>query len=254
MVRTLLKTAFLSSLFYIPLNADFIGGELSVGVYSHTPKGYAAYDIYGMESKTSIEDTLHWTESQDLFFKAYLEHPLPVISNIKLEYNDLSHQGSGPVSGFTWGDISDFTGDLSNKLDMHAFDVTLYYELIDNWASLDTGLTLRHVYGDIYVKAGNMFMTQEETIDYDTWIPMIYMKGRFDVPTTDITFQAELNAITFSSSTMYDALFTMRYTAVMGLGIEGGYRMMHLDDNELAAGLALDVDFKGPYAAVVWDF
>ena len=97
-------------------------------------------------------------------------------------------------------------------------------------------------------------MSQEEKIDYDTWIPMVYMKGRFEVPTTDLSFQAELNAITYSGSTMYDALFTARYTVGMGLGIEGGYRFIHLDDNELAAGLAIDVDFNGPYAAVVWDF
>lgn len=254
MVRSLFKTAFISLLLYIPVNADVIGGEIAVGVYSHTPKGYASYDIYGMESQTSIENTLHWEESQDLFFKAYLEHPLPVIPNVKLEYNDLSHQGSGPVSAFTWGNITDFTGDISNKLNMHAFDVTLYYELVDNWASLDTGLTLRHVYGDITVVTGNTFISQEEKIDYDTWIPMLYMKGRFEVPTTDLTFQSEFNAITYGGATMYDALFTLRYTAGMGLGIEGGYRLIHLEDNELAAGLALDVDFNGPYAAVVWDF
>lgn len=255
MIRSLLKTIFLSPLICMPVNADTIGGELFLGTYSHTPKGYASYDIYNTESKTSVEDTLNWEESKDLFFKAYFEHPVAFLPNLKLEYSNFSHEGSGPVGGFTWGHISDFSGDISNSLDMRALDVTLYYELLDNLAGLDAGLTLRRIYGDISVVAGNAFMTsQEEKVSFDNWIPMLYMKGRFDLPATDLSFQTELNAINYEDATMYDALFTLRYTFGMGLGIEGGYRLIHLEDNELAAGLAIDIDFNGPYAAVVWDF
>jgi outer membrane protein len=259
MIRSLFKTVFLPLLVSIPVNADAIGGELSLGVYSHTPNGYATYDFYDTESKTSVEDTLHWGESKDLFFKAYFEHPIPYLPNVKLEYNDFSHEGSGQVSNFTWGGISGFTGDIYNTMDMQAFDVTLYYELLDNWVSLDTGLTMRHIYGDIYLETTTTMMNQSyeydpERAEYDEWIPMVYLKTRFELPDTDLMIQAELNAISYSGSTMYDALFTLRYTFDMGLGIEGGYRIIHLEDNDLGADLAIDVDFKGPYAALVWDF
>lgn len=259
MIRSLVKTVFLPLLVSIPVNADTIGGELSLGVYSHTPKGYATYDFYDTEAKTSVEDALHWGESKDLFFKAYFEHPLPYLPNVKLEYNDFSHEGSGKVSDFSWGGISGFTGDIYNTMDMQAFDVTLYYELLDNWVSLDAGLTMRHIYGDIYVETTTTMMNQSyeydpERAEYDEWIPMVYLKTRFDLPSTDLMVQAELNAISYSGSTMYDALFTLRYTFDMGLGIEGGYRLIHLEDNDLGADLAIDVDFKGPYAALVWDF
>lgn len=259
MIRTLVKTLFSTLLVSLPVNADAIGGELALGAYSHTPKGYATYDFYHTEAKTSVEDTLHWKESKDLFFKAYFEHPLPYLPNIKLEYSDFSHEGSGQVSDFSWGGISGFTGDIYNTMDMQALDVTLYYELLDNWASLDTGVTLRHVYGDIYLETRTVMMNHQyeykpERAEYDAWIPMVYLKTRFELPTTDLMVQAELNAISYESATMYDVLFTLRYTFGMGLGIEGGYRIIHLEDNELAEDLALDVDFKGPYAALVWDF
>ena len=259
MVRSLFKTAFLPLLLHIPVYADMIGGELSAGVYSHTPKGYATYDFYDRESKTSVEDTLHWEESRDLFFKAYVEHPLPYLPNLKLEYNSFSHEGSGEVSDFSWGGISGFTGDIYNTMDMQAFDVTLYYELLDNWASLDAGLTLRRIYGDIYLETKTVMMNQSyhyepEKAEYDEWIPMLYLKTRFELPTTELMFQTELNVISYEGSTMYDALFTLRYTFGMGMGIEGGYRMIHLEDNDLGANLSIDVDFNGPYAAVVWDF
>ncbi|MFT7879453.1 MAG: TIGR04219 family outer membrane beta-barrel protein [Sulfurimonas sp.] len=259
MIRTLVKTVFSTLLISIPINADTIGGELSLGGYSHTPKGFATYDFYDSEARTSVEDTLHWEESKDLFFKAYFEHPVFFLPNVKLEYSDLSHEGSGQVSNFTWGGISGFSGDIYNKMDMQAFDVTLYYELLDNWVSLDTGITLRHVYGDITVETRTTMMMQQyeyepEKAEYDEWIPMVYLKTRFELPTTDLMLQAELNAISYEGAAMYDALFTLRYTFGMGLGIEGGYRIIHLEDNDLGANLAIDVDFKGPYAALVWDF
>jgi outer membrane protein len=259
MIRTLVKTVFSTLLVSIPLNADTIGGEVTLGIYSHTPKGYATYDFYDKEAKTSVEDTLNWEASGDLFFKAYFEHPISFLPNLKLEYSGFSHEGSGEVSDFSWGGISGFTGDIYNTMDMEAFDITLYYELLDNWASLDAGLTLRRVYGDIYLETKTVMMNQSyhyepERAEYDEWIPMVYLKTRFEFPTTDLMFQAELNAISYESATMYDALFTLRYTFGMGLGVEGGYRMIHLEDNDLGANLAIDVDFKGPYAAVVWDF
>lgn len=259
MIRSFVKTLFSTLLVSLPVYADTIGGELSLGVYSHTPKGDASYDFYDKEAKTSVEDTLNWEESKDLFFKAYFEHPLPYLPNLKLEYSGFSHKGAGEVSDFSWGGISGFTGDIYNTMDMQAFDVTLYYELLDNWASLDAGLTLRRIYGDIYLETKMVMMNQSyhyepERAEYDEWIPMVYLKTRFELPTTELMFQTELNAISYEGATMYDALFTLRYTFGMGLGIEGGYRLIHLEDNDLGANLAIDVDFRGPYAAVVWNF
>jgi len=40
----------------------------------------------------------------------------------------------------------------------------------------------------------------------------------------------------------------------MGLGIEGGWKTLHLETTDLVEGLMLDIDFSGPYAAIVWDF
>jgi hypothetical protein len=40
----------------------------------------------------------------------------------------------------------------------------------------------------------------------------------------------------------------------MGLGLEAGYKSMHIDSEDLADGLVVDVDSSGPYAAIVWDF
>ncbi|MDD3500714.1 MAG: TIGR04219 family outer membrane beta-barrel protein [Sulfurovum sp.] len=259
MIRSFVKTLCSTLLVSLSVHADTIGGEIALGVYSHTPKGYATYSFYDKEAKTSVEDTLNWKGSSDLFFKAYFEHPLPYLPNLKLEYSNFSHKGSGKVSDFSWGGISAFTGDIYNTMDMRAFDVTLYYELLDNWASLDAGLTLRRIYGDIYLETKMVMMNQSyhyepERAEYDEWIPMVYLKTRFELPTTELMFQTELNAISYEGATMYDALFTLRYTFGMGLGIEGGYRLIHLGDNDLGANLAIDVDFRGPYAAVVWNF
>ena len=40
----------------------------------------------------------------------------------------------------------------------------------------------------------------------------------------------------------------------MGLGLEAGYKVFHLENDELKDSLNVDIDFSGPYATVIWDF
>ena len=63
------------------------------------------------EHLRALDETFGFSEEQDLFLKAYLEHPFPLLPNVKLGYTTLSHDGSSNVDGFTWGDIDNFTWD-----------------------------------------------------------------------------------------------------------------------------------------------
>ncbi len=53
------------------VHADTIGGEASLGIFNHAPSGNASYS----GTSSSLEDTLGFSEEQDIFLKAYLEHP-----------------------------------------------------------------------------------------------------------------------------------------------------------------------------------
>ena len=251
-MKPLNKLLLLTLLFSHTTYADIIGGEISLGVYNHAPSGHASYTlpITGTPSSADLEDTLGWSSAQDVFFKAYLEHPLPLVPNIKLGLTKLSHDGTGSVSLFSWGEIIHYSGDVESALDLQMTDVTFYYEFLDNWVELDAGLTARYISGDIDVNT----LLSNEHVTFSSWIPMVYTKARFNFPSTDVSLQLEANAISYNGTTFYDYELSARYTFTMGLGIEAGYKTFHLDSNDLTTGLESNMDFSGAYAAVVWDF
>ena len=227
------------------IHADTIGGEISLGFFNHQPNGNASYK----GSAADMEESLGFSEEQDIFFKAYLEHPLPVIPNIKLGYTILSHEGSSSVGNFTWGDTT-YNGTIDSSLSLDMTDVTLYYEFLDNWAETDAGLTLRYISGDMDVHNS----LGSDVADFSTWVPMLYGKVRFTLPVTDLSFQLEANAISYWDITAYDYELSARYTLALGVGLEAGYKAFHLDSDDLVNGFHADMDFSGPYAAILWDF
>ncbi|HFQ60876.1 MAG TPA: TIGR04219 family outer membrane beta-barrel protein [Epsilonproteobacteria bacterium] len=248
----LTKITLLSLLLFRPLFGDIIGGEVSLGYYNHAPSGNALYTtpLTGTASSADLEDTLGWSDAQDVFLKAYFEHPLPFIPNVKLGFTKLSHDGTGAASLFSWGDIVNFSGEINSQLDLRMTDVTLYYELLDNWIELDAGLTGRYLSGDIQVDT----VLESENVSFSSWIPMLYAKARFNVPSTDFSLQFEANGISYQGATFYDYELSARYTLAVGLGLEAGYKAFHVDSDDLSSGLESNMDFTGAYAAVVWDF
>jgi outer membrane protein len=227
------------------LPADTIGGEVSLGFFNHQPNGNASYK----GNEADIEDTLGYSEEQDIFLKAYLEHPLPLIPNIKLGYTTLSQEGSSNVNDFTWGDTT-YNGTIESSLSLDMSDITLYYEFLDHWTEMDAGVTLRYISGnmDVYNSSSS------DVADFSAWVPMLYGKVRLNLPTTDLSLQLEANAVSYWDITTYDYELSARYTLAMGVGLEAGYKAFHIDSDELVNGFDADMDFSGPYAAAIWDF
>ena len=199
-----------------------------------------------------------------MILKAYFELPLPFVPNVKLAYSNFSQSGEGTVTSFSWGGIVGLDGIVDTSLDLQMYDLTAYYELLDNVVEIDAGLTLRYLSGDMSVTPTADFalpglipdisVSAPQVTDIDMWIPLLYGKARFNIPSTDISLQFEANGLTYQDTTFYDYELSARYTFSMGLGLEAGYKSMHIDSEDLADGLVVDVDSSGPYAAIVWDF
>jgi len=227
--------------------ADIIGGEVNLGYYEHTPSGTVQYD----GDIIDIEKTLGWKKENDMFLKAYIEHPLPIIPNIKLGYTEFSHSGSErPTGNIHWGGkIFSVTDQLDSSFDLKMYDVALYYEILDNWLNADVGINIKYVDGSIDIKS----TTEHEQATFSTPIPMLYAKARVDVPATDISFQVEGNYVSYDGNTLYDVEAGIRYTLALGLGIEAGYKGMKLKLDDID-DLSMDTDFSGAYGKLVWDF
>ena len=93
------KLALVTLLTLSQVHADMIGGEASLGFFNHDPSGNASYK----GTSSSLEETFGFSEEQDLFLKAYLEHPFPLLPNVKLGYTTLSHDGNSSVDGLHMG-------------------------------------------------------------------------------------------------------------------------------------------------------
>ena len=223
--------------------ADFIGGEVNLGYYNHSPSGDTTYK----GDTIDIEDDLKWESSGDVFFKAYLEHPAPIIPNIKLGFTNFSHDGNGQVTqDFIWnGQKFSKNEKLETELDLSIYDITLYYEILDNWLNFDIGINIKYLDGTVDVN--------QEHKSFQTPIPMLYTKARVDLPATDISFQAEGNYISYDDNTLYDLEIGARYTLALGLGFEVGYKSFKLKIDDID-DLSMDTNFNGMYGKVVWDF
>ena len=234
--------------------ADSVGGEVSAGIFSHSPSGVLSYELPLSSQQIDSGEILGWEDTQNIMIKASLEHPLPLLPNLKLGYSKISFDASASVQSLDWGALNGYDGSIESGFDLTMHDVTLYYELLDNWVSIDTGITARHLDGAVFLETQNPLLSYGKSVGFDTWIALLYLKGRIEVPATDLSFQMEANALALSDTSMYDLELSARYTVMLGLGIEGGYRAVSLDSYTLVPGLDMDLDFSGPYAAIVWDF
>ena len=243
----MIKKYLLPLVFSTFLWADTIGGEASIGFNYHSIEGSSSYNTLG---SIDLVDTLGFSSTQDIFLKAYIEHPFPLFPNVKIGYTSFSYDASSLVSSFSWGDIRNFTGKIDNSLSLSYTDATLYYELLDNWTEIDAGFTFRSLKGDMRIESAR----KSDTVSYSSLVPMLYGKARFNIPSTDISFQAEMNLMRLSGMTAYDYELSARYSFTMGLGIEAGYKTFHLDSDDLADSFKTDIDIAGPYVSAVWDF
>jgi len=225
--------------------ADFLGGEISVGYMNEQPSGNFSYQ----GSQGDVENTFGWKSQNTILAKAYLEHPIPIIPNIRLTYTKLSHSGSGQVTNFTYGG-KHYSGTIKTDFDTDIIDGTLYYEILDNWISLDLGLNAKYIDGTASVDNDLIGKSQA---DLSAVIPTLYAKARFDIPETNFSFQAEGDMISYSGNTLYDLYLSARYTIIAGVGVEAGMKKLKLKLDDID-DITADVDFTGIYLSVVWDF
>ena len=224
--------------------ADVIGGEISLGYLNNKPSGTFNYK----GDTNDVEETFGWKSESSFVAKAYIEHPVIFIPNIRASYTSLSHFGNG-TKNFVFGGVN-YSGAISTKFDADIIDATLYYEILDNWLNLDVGINAKYIDASASVKSNN---TNKNSADISFVLPTLYLKARLDIPMSDFSFQAEGDIITYSKNRLYDLTLSARYTFALGFGIEAGIKKLKFKIDDID-DVTADIDFTGLYAAAVWDF
>ena len=243
-------------------NADFIRVEAGAGAWSYKPSGVVTYtDNYGTLNNTSQEKA-QTSAYAWIFFK----HPLPIIPNLRLEYATIHDDGkaSGSYDG-----IKAPVGTPST-LDLTQYDIIPYYNLLDNtfWTTIDVGIDVKIIQLDYTAKGVSQFSGSDTSsvlgvpTDYNTKgtapLPLVYLRGRVEIPFTDIGIEADAKYITYDGNTAYDIRAKVDYTfgfiPVVQPAIEVGYRAQKYDFTSEDKKTKVNMDFSGVYMGIMARF
>jgi len=222
-----------------------------LGVYAGAGQWKSDYDGKAGEPSITLDD-LGVKEHNNNFFYIALEHPVPIIPNIRLETIDIKSRQSSDISKTFIIDGTPYTaGDhVTSEFDLSHTDVTLYYEILDNWLNLDLGITARKFDGFVWAES----TTSSRKVKIDDTLPMLYAKFQFDLPFSGLSAGVDVNYVSYSGDKVsdYSAKVSYLFDSVLDIGLEGGYRKLSVtvDDDDLKANL----DLKGPYVALIAHF
>jgi outer membrane protein len=201
-----------------------------------------------------LEDLGLQDQDSNFYFVA-LEHPIPLIPNIRLQHNDVSLSETGVISqqfvldGVTYNVseavVSDF--DLSHT------DATLYYEVLDNWVNLDLGITFRMFDGHLDLRGATSGSASQEL---DETVPMIYGKAQFNLPFSGFYATAGGNFVSYSGNNVSDLQASVGYMSdglVLDFGVELGLRNFSIELDDVS-DLDADMELEGPFASVYLHF
>ena len=240
------------------LSADFARIEMGVGAWMQTPSGSLSYTESGLTgSDISNED-----QETSGYAWLLIKHPVPILPNLRLEYSSVSSDG------LVEGGFKDFTiptGESATPtLEMTQFDIIPYYNILDNtfWTTIDLGLDIKVIDTSYTAGAIEEPITGTELFEgysdsATTIIPLLYARGRVEIPATNVGLEADVKYISYADATMYDVRakvdYTLDFIPVIQPAVEVGYRMIKMETDE-SGEAKVDLEFSGIYAGVMVRF
>ena len=230
-------------------NADILSLSVGGGAWNETPDGNYQTTNIG-DDEVNVTDNLFWDKESQGYIFATLEHPIPMLPNIKIAHTKIEHDGSGDVSlsslNFKFDGI-DFNGNITNDISIESLDLYAYYEILDNVVSLDLGLNIRNLKIAYNIKETTSSAAVSDSVS--ATLPMLYaMVGA--TPWPGLTISGELSYIAYSGNSISDFTAKVAYTTDYFVGLELGYRKQtyELDDiSDTDADLSFDGVFAGAY-------
>ncbi len=160
-----------------------------------------------------------------------VEHFIPLIPNVMVRRTAIDWTGNSDSASGTLGGLINLSGNIDATLDINMTDATLYYELLDNWVTIDVGLTARRIDGTVSLTETATSLSDQAALDYT--IPMLYAHTRFDLPFSGLAFGIRGNGIGFEDNTLLDLEaylhLEMDLFPTLDVGIQGGLRRLSLD-------------------------
>lgn len=155
----------------------------------------------------------------------YLEHPVPLLPNIRLDFT--------PESSFTGSDGAAGT----NKVSLDQTDITPYYEILDNVVDLDIGVTFKVLDGKV-----------EGTLnqEFSEVIPMGYLGAGINLVGTGLRIAGDVKYIEYNGDSLSDSRIKAVWNINKMVQVQGGYRYETLKIND-HYDINSNVVIEGPF-------
>jgi len=230
-----------------------------VGVYASAQKWN--YDIDGYVSSGSgnidFNDDLGYDDNDNNSYFVALEHPVPVLPNIKIQQNHLEGNAVGTASKDITFNTRTFPEgmDIVSSYDFSNTDYTLYYEILDNWVNLDLGITGKDFDGYVLMEypPGIGSIPNNGRVNFKGIVPMLYGKAQFDLPLTGFNVGTTMNIGQTTDDKINDYTMYFGYEGETGFGFEVGYRNFTVEFDDFD-DLSTDFTFDGYYASLNFHF
>lgn len=220
--------------------ADIIGASAGAQYWKQSWDG----DVQSGSQAVDVNRDLGYDDDNGTSIYVALEHPVPVLPNIRLQRTDIEISEKNQLSrSFTFdGDVYAIADTVDSTTDLTHTDATFYYELLDNWVNLDLGLTVRMFDGEVRLASS----TSEGSIELDDPVPMLYANARFNLPLTGLYAQAVGNVISVNDNSITDLSVGIGYEVAV-VSLEAGYRSfdVSLEDDDEEAGITVDGIYLG---------
>jgi outer membrane protein len=234
-------------------SADFIGFRIGASAWNQNYEGtvQSGPDTLDVENVLGLD-----SETNNSFYVAF-EHPVPLIPNVKLARTEMDTEEENTISeGFIFDDTPFSANSLVRTVsDLSHTDLTLYYEVLDNWVSLDLGITVRQFDEGISLsyrlQEDGLSVSASEKID--DVLPMLYAAAKFDLPFTGLYAGGDVNAVSYDGDSLFDYKINIGYETSLGFGAEVGFRSFELDYEDSRTEKA-DITVDGGYASIFYHF
>lgn len=196
-----------------------------------------------------MHDDLGYDKSDQSVIYLGVEHPIPLLPNVRVSYSDLSDDGSHTVVSPIKFDGKTFTGDTRSSYDIKMLDGTFYWSPLNNWIQLDLGVTVRQLDADFKIRGAG----QEARESVNKTFPLGHVAAEVDLPFTGTYVGGEVNAIGYDGSNLTDYDAHLGWRSDFLLGVELGYRRMKIKLDDVG-GVDSNLKIGGPYLAATLNF
>ncbi len=224
--------------------------DVQAGLWQPQPTGTIASNGDSID----FEDDLNYKENDTNTFMASLEHPVPVLPNVRVRHFSSSDSAKGEVQGERT--FKGFTYQANRKVrseyDITMTDATFYYNIdFVPWLQVDLGLTGRQLDMSVLIEERDGSNSREASAE--AVVPMGHVGARVDVPLAGLYASGEVDIISAGDSSFQDATAAVGYEFFDTFAIEGGYRRLSFDLDDVD-DISADTDFEGAYAAATVRF